>query len=347
MRRASAIGRRAFDRPAAPLWGLWSPAVRLFVTGANDPYKVLGVSSTATEAELKAAYRKLALRWHPDRNPGDKQAEEKFKVISQAYDMVSDAAKRAEYDQQRRYSEPSPNQQPFGGYGGAQTGRPPPHASASSQDPFSAFGFGGPLRGGPAFASQSHSRGGADFTSRDAEKMFRDLFGDRVWDELRGSAPSARQVVSQTDPFGNVVTTVEELGVNPLGVRVVRTTRTIQYRTGLVRTSVTERPVSGARTTPARRASVLSVVLEAVARQQAAANRQAAERQREGREQKQNRQQQQQQSAWGERPPAAPSNSLIPVAAKLALNFAKVVTAFVSDCIQYASDKVRRFLKPR
>ena len=64
----------------------------------RDYYEVLGVAKTATEAELKSAYRKLALKYHPDRNPGDKQAEEAFKEAAEAYGILADADKRATYD---------------------------------------------------------------------------------------------------------------------------------------------------------------------------------------------------------------------------------------------------------
>ncbi len=65
----------------------------------RDYYKILGVERNATEAEIKSAFRKLALQYHPDRNPGNKQAEEKFKEINEAYEVLSDAEKRSRYDQ--------------------------------------------------------------------------------------------------------------------------------------------------------------------------------------------------------------------------------------------------------
>ena len=65
----------------------------------KDYYKILGVDRKANEDEIKRAYRKLALKYHPDRNPGDKQAEEKFKEINEAYQVLSDPAKRTRYDQ--------------------------------------------------------------------------------------------------------------------------------------------------------------------------------------------------------------------------------------------------------
>ncbi|MGA3333870.1 MAG: molecular chaperone DnaJ [Terracidiphilus sp.] len=76
-----------------------------------DYYEVLGVSRDASDQELKSAYRKQALRYHPDRNPGDRVAEEKFKVASEAYQVLSDADKRAAYD---RYGHAGLGAQGFG-----------------------------------------------------------------------------------------------------------------------------------------------------------------------------------------------------------------------------------------
>ena len=66
---------------------------------ATDHYEVLGVSRTAGGTEIKSAYRKLAMKFHPDRNPGDSEAEERFKQINAAYAVLSDSEKRARYDQ--------------------------------------------------------------------------------------------------------------------------------------------------------------------------------------------------------------------------------------------------------
>ena len=65
----------------------------------RDYYEVLGVAKDATADQIKSAYRKLAMKYHPDRNPGDKKAEEMFKKVSEAYEVLSDPAKRQQYDQ--------------------------------------------------------------------------------------------------------------------------------------------------------------------------------------------------------------------------------------------------------
>ena len=65
----------------------------------RDYYNILGVSRSASADEIRSAYRKLAMQYHPDRNAGDKQAEEKFKEVNEAYQVLSDPQKRKRYDQ--------------------------------------------------------------------------------------------------------------------------------------------------------------------------------------------------------------------------------------------------------
>ena len=87
----------------------------------RDYYEVLGVEKSASAEEIKKAYRKSAMKYHPDRNPGDKQAEEKFKELGEAYEVLSDADKRARYDQ-FGFAGVDPNYGGGGGYGGAGFG---------------------------------------------------------------------------------------------------------------------------------------------------------------------------------------------------------------------------------
>ena len=82
----------------------------------RDYYEILGVSKNASDDEIKKAYRKLAIKYHPDKNPGDKEAEAKFKEINEAHDVLSDKQKRARYDQFGRAG--------VGGAGFGGTGNP-------------------------------------------------------------------------------------------------------------------------------------------------------------------------------------------------------------------------------
>ena len=103
----------------------------------RDYYEVLGVSRTATADEIKSAYRKLAMKYHPDRNPGDKAAEEKFKEAAEAYDVLHDPEKRQRYDQ-------------FGHQAFANGGGGFGAGGMNMDDIFSMFGdvFGGRMHGG-------------------------------------------------------------------------------------------------------------------------------------------------------------------------------------------------------
>ena len=100
----------------------------------RDYYEVLGLSKNATDDEIKKAYRRIAIKWHPDRNPGDKEAEEKFKEAAEAYDVLHDPQKRQQYDQ---FGFEGLSGGGFGGFGGG--------GGFSMDDIFSMFGdvFGG------------------------------------------------------------------------------------------------------------------------------------------------------------------------------------------------------------
>ena len=123
----------------------------------RDYYEVLGVSKTATADEIKRAYRKLAIKYHPDKNPGDKAAEEKFKEAAEAYDVLSDNDKRQRYDQFGHNMGP----QGFPGGGSYYSG-----GGMSMDDIFSQFGdiFGDVFGGG--FGGATGGAGGRRRTRR-------------------------------------------------------------------------------------------------------------------------------------------------------------------------------------
>src|SRR2546426_7094805 len=101
----------------------------------RDYYQVLGVAETATTDEIKKAFRRLAKQHHPDRNPNNPQAAERFKEINEAHDVLSDAEKRKKYDQLRRYGAfAGPGGFGGGGGGGGPTGRRGGGAPADSGD---------------------------------------------------------------------------------------------------------------------------------------------------------------------------------------------------------------------
>jgi len=111
-------------------------------TTTRDYYEILGVKKTATQDEIKKAYRKLARKYHPDANPNDPKAEERFKEVSSAYEVLSDAEKRKQYDAGPSFFGQGP--QPGGGFRGFQGGQ------AAGGDWADLFGglFGGGFGGG-------------------------------------------------------------------------------------------------------------------------------------------------------------------------------------------------------
>jgi molecular chaperone DnaJ len=118
-------------------------------TNKRDFYEVLGVSKTATTDEIKKSYRKLALQYHPDRNPGKKEVEAKFREATEAYEVLSDDSKRKQYDQfghagsQHSYGRPGSGEDPFEQFsdifenlfGGQGRGRGPQGRKASGPTP--------------------------------------------------------------------------------------------------------------------------------------------------------------------------------------------------------------------
>jgi molecular chaperone DnaJ len=110
----------------------------------RDYYKILGINAKTPKKDIKKKYRELAKKYHPDTNQGSKEAEDKFKIVSEAYEVLSNALKRKEYDRQRSYrtqSRPQPSRsrpawesEPPGGFGR----RPPTGNEQSYQEPFAA-----------------------------------------------------------------------------------------------------------------------------------------------------------------------------------------------------------------
>lgn len=130
---------------------------------AKDLYQILGVNKSATEAEIKSAYRKLARKYHPDLNKDDKSAADKFKEVSNAYDILGNAEKRKKYDNNEIDAEGKPTG--FGaGFGGGGSG---------SYD-FSGNPFGGGFKSSGGFGGA----GGFDFSS---------IFGEDIFSQFGGA----------------------------------------------------------------------------------------------------------------------------------------------------------------
>src|SRR5512132_3562410 len=111
----------------------------------QDYYKTLGVPKTASQADIKKAYRKLAREWHPDRKPGDKDAERRFKELNEANAVLSDAGKREKYD---RFGHDWEAYARAGAASGARSGGAGDPFGPGG--PFAAYGFGGAGGGGSA-----------------------------------------------------------------------------------------------------------------------------------------------------------------------------------------------------
>jgi DnaJ-class molecular chaperone len=137
----------------------------------RDPYTVLGVSKSASEAEVKKAFRRLAKEHHPDRNADDPRAKEKFSELNSAYEIVGDAAKRARFDRGEIGADGKPKFQGFEGFGaggrrgGFEAGGADPFGGRGGFDPSSVFGdlFADAMRrgggAGAAAGARAHPKG--------------------------------------------------------------------------------------------------------------------------------------------------------------------------------------------
>ena len=136
----------------------------------RDYYEVLGVEKTASVEEIKKAYRKKAIQYHPDKNPGDKQAEENFKEAAEAYDVLSDPQKRQRYDQFGHAGVGGASQ--GGGFGGGM----------SMDDIFSQFGdiFGGHFGGFGGFSGRNIDRDHLVVTHDSFTVTFATFLGDNL-----------------------------------------------------------------------------------------------------------------------------------------------------------------------
>jgi molecular chaperone DnaJ len=164
---------------------------------SKDYYAVLGVSPTAAQDEIKKQYRRLAKQHHPDANKDDPKAAERFKEISEAYNVVGDAEKRKQYDDMRRLGA-------FGGFAGAR-GAGGPFGGGPFAGPFGAGGTRGGRAGAPGGTGPGGAPGGGatfDFSNVDVGGIggFGDIFGS-IFGNARGAGrrgPEAGETVEVT-----------------------------------------------------------------------------------------------------------------------------------------------------
>lgn len=171
----------------------------------DDFYKTLGVSEDASESDIKKAYRKLSRKYHPDLNPDDKQAEKKFKEISEAYDVLSDKKQREEYDKIRRYGASG-----MGGFGAGAGG----FGGGNGYTTFTTSGGAGiniddllgGLFGGSAGGSRRRSAGftSADFGGMGGGGMGSGGFGGAQHAAPKESTTSTRITLAQAYTGANV-----------------------------------------------------------------------------------------------------------------------------------------------
>jgi DnaJ-class molecular chaperone len=166
----------------------------------KDYYQVLGVDKKASEKDIKQAYRKLARKYHPDVNPGDKSAEAKFKEINEAYEVLGDAQKRAKYDEFGKYWKDASRAGPAGWPDGPGFGQGfGPGAYRTTAGPGVNYEFNiGDLFSGMSSGARRGGRTGAGFSD-----FFEALFGGggRGFDQTFGGAAQSAQPAAQEVPL--------------------------------------------------------------------------------------------------------------------------------------------------
>ena len=181
----------------------------------KDYYQVLGVAKNATQAEIKKAYRKLAQQHHPDANQGNKDAEERFKEISAAYDVIGDPEKRKQYDEVRDMAASGVGAGGFGGFGGAGDGgvRFEDVGFTDIGDLFGGLFGGGGRRGRPARPAR-----GADLETDVTVSFEEAMNGTTVPVKIQGPAPCETCHGSGAAPGTSPVTCPQCQGVGQISV---------------------------------------------------------------------------------------------------------------------------------
>ena len=158
----------------------------------RDPYDILGVPRSASEAEIKKAFRKLAKSYHPDRNSDDPKAKDKFAEANAAYEILGDAAKRAQFDRGEIGADGKPRFQGFEGFGGG---------GPSAGQGFEGFNFN--FGGGSPFGRRRATRGAGE------DDIFSHLFGEAFRTAERGGRP--RAAAPGEDVAAILTVTVEDI----------------------------------------------------------------------------------------------------------------------------------------
>ena len=181
----------------------------------KDYYQVLGVAKNATQAEIKKAYRKLAQQHHPDANQGNKDAEERFKEISAAYDVIGDPEKRKQYDEVRDMAASGVGAGGFGGFGGAGDGgvRFEDVGFTDIGDLFGGLFGGGGRRGRPARPAR-----GADLETDVTVSFEEAMNGTTVPVKIQGPAPCETCHGTGAAPGTSPVTCPQCQGVGQISV---------------------------------------------------------------------------------------------------------------------------------